>query len=303
MQLKYFAPGKPGGIALAALIALGLVGCGGGSEPATAQSPEIAQPAATDLAPAPGDEAAVADTSAADQKAAELAAREQELQAKQVELDLRERELAAQQAAAAAKPAPAPRPAASPRPAAQAAAAPPPPPPPPPPPVTVPSGTELSVQLGSAYSTKTAVVGDAASGTLAADLVVDGRRVARAGAPLRGTVTEVVSGSQKIGAVPALKIEFTQLTLADGSTASINARVAQKGASEKGRDTAKILGGTAAGAVIGHQVSHDKGAVIGGVIGAAGGAIAAQKTGTELEIAAGSVLPATLRASFEYRGP
>jgi hypothetical protein len=254
----------------------------------------------TEPAPAPVEEAAVADTSAADQKAAELEAREKELQAKQVELELREREIAAQQAAAPAKPAPAPRPAASPKPAAQAAAA---PPPPPPPPVTIPSGTELSVQLASGYSTKTAVVGEAASGTLAADLVVDGRRVARAGAPLRGTVTEVVSGSQKIGAVPSLKIEFTQLTLADGSTAAINARVAQKGASEKGRDTAKILGGTAAGAVIGHQVSHDKGAVIGGVLGAAGGAIAAKKTGTELEIAAGSVVPATLRASFEYRGP
>jgi len=301
MQSKYFAPGKPGGIALSALIVLGLAGCGGGSEPATAQSPAATQPSVTEPTPAPVEEAAVADTSAADQKAAELEAREKELQAKQVELELRERELAAQKAAAPVKPAPAPRPAASPKPAAQAAAAP--PPPPPPPPVTIPSGTELSVQLASGYSTKTAVVGEAASGTLAADLVVDGRRVARAGAPLRGSVTEVVSGSQKIGAVPSLKIEFTQLTLADGSTAAINARVAQKGASEKGRDTAKIVGGTAAGAVIGHQVSHDKGAVIGGVLGAAGGAIAAKKTGTELEVAAGSVVPATLRASFEYRGP
>lgn len=302
MQMKHFAHGKPAGFALSALIALGLAGCGGGSEPATAQSPAVAEPSVTEPAPAPGDEATVADTSAADQKAAELEAREKELQAKQVELELRERELAAQQAAVPAKPAPAPKPAASPKPATQApaaAAA----PPPPPPPVTVASGTELSVQLASGYSTKTAVVGEAASGTLAADLVVDGRRVARAGAPLRGTVTEVVSGSQKIGAVPSLKIEFTQLALADGTTAAINARVAQKGESEKGRDTAKILGGTAAGAVIGHQVSHDKGAVIGGVLGAAGGAIAAKKTGTELEIAAGSIVPATLRAPFEYRGP
>lgn len=300
MQSKYFTSSTPAGVALAAMIAFGLTACGGGSKPPAEQPLASAQPAANE--PTPGDDAQAVASGGEDQKAAELAAREQELQAKQVELELRERELAAQQAAAQARPAPAPKPAATPKPAASApaaAAA----PPPPPPPVSIPTGTELSVQLASGYSTKTAVVGEAASGTLAADLVVDGRRVAKAGAPLRGTVTEVVSGSQKIGAVPALKIEFTQLTLADGSTAAINARVAQKGESEKGRDTAKILGGTAAGAVIGHQVSHDKGAVIGGVIGAAGGAIAAKKTGTELEIAAGSVVPATLRAPFEYRGP
>ena len=303
MQSKLFTPSTPAGIVLASMIALGLTACGGGSKPPVEQPEVTAQPAASEPAPAPGGDALAAETANEDQKAAELAAREQELQAKQVELELRERELAAQQAAAQAKAAPAPKPAAKPKPAPQPVAAAAAPPPPPPPPVTIPSGTELSVQLASGYSTKTAVVGEAASGTLAADLVVDGRRVAKAGAPLHGAVTEVVSGSQKIGAVPALKIEFTQLTLADGTTAAINARVAQKGASEKGRDTAKILGGTAAGAVIGHQVSHDKGAVIGGVIGAAGGAIAAKKTGTELEIAAGSVVPAILRAPFEYRGP
>jgi hypothetical protein len=294
MQSKLPTSSTPAGLALAAMIALGLAACGGGSQPPADQPAAAAESAAT--------EPAAAETPVENPQAADLEAREKELQAKQVELELRERELAAQQAAAQAKPAPAPKPAATPKPAANApaaAAA----PPPPPPPVTIPSGTELSVQLASGYSTKTSVVGEAASGTLAADLVVDGRRVAKAGAPLRGTVTEVVSGSQKIGAVPSLKIEFTQLTLANGTTATINARVAQKGASEKGRDTAKILGGTAAGAVIGHQVSHDKGAVIGGVIGAAGGAIAAKKTGTELEIAAGSVVPATLRAPFEYRGP
>ena len=303
MPSRFSASGTPPALALAALFALGLAACGGGSGPPAGQEPAVSQPAATEPGPAPAEAGAAADTSAADQQAAELDAREKELQAKQVELELRERELAAQQAAAQARPAPAPKPVATPKPAAKAPAAAAAPPPPPPPPVTIPSGTELQVQLASGYSTKTAVVGEGTSGTLAADLVVDGRRVARAGAPLQGTVTEVVSGSQKIGAVPSLKIEFTQLTLADGTTAAINARVAQKGESEKGRDTAKILGGTAAGAVIGHQVSHDKGAVIGGVIGAAGGAIAAKKTGTELEIAAGSVVPATLRASFEYRGP
>jgi uncharacterized protein YcfJ len=112
----------------------------------------------------------------------------------------------------------------------------------------------------------------------------------------------VTSGSQKIGAVPALRIDFTQLVVADGTSTAINARAVQKGQSEKGRDTAKIAGGTAAGAIIGHQIDDDKGKVIGGVLGGAAGAIAAQKTGTEVELPAGSTLTATLRADFEYTG-
>jgi len=126
--------------------------------------------------------------------------------------------------------------------------------------------------------------------------------VARAGAPIRGTITEVTSGSAKIGAVPALKIDFTELVMADGSTMPINARINQKGQSEKGRDTAKIAGGTAAGAIIGHQINDGSGKVIGGIVGGAAGAIAAKKTGTEVEIPAGSVLQANVRREFVYSG-
>ena len=46
----------------------------------------------------------------------------------------------------------------------------------------------------------------------------------------------------------------------------------------------------------------NKGAIIGGVIGGVAGAIGAQKTGTEAEIAAGTVLPATVRTAFTYSG-
>jgi hypothetical protein len=160
----------------------------------------------------------------------------------------------------------------------------------------------LSVKLNSPYSTKTTVLGETVDAELAADLVVDGRRVARAGAPISGSVTEVTSGSKKIGAVPALKIDFTQLVVADGTTLPVSVRIMQKGQSEKGRDTAKIVGGTAAGAIIGHQIDDDKGKIIGGVLGGAAGAVAAQKTGTEVEIPAGTVLPANVRTAFEYKG-
>jgi hypothetical protein len=291
-------------LALVITAALAATGCGKSASP----------PEPTTTAPAP--EAAVAEATpeaapeaAADQAAAELAAREQELAAQAEELARREAELAEREAAAAQAAAARPAPGAKPAPAAKppAAAKPTPAPAPapaapPPPPVTVAAGTQLSVNLEDAYSTKTNAVGQPVSARLASDLVAGGRVVARAGAPIRGTITEVTSGSAKIGAVPALKIDFTELVMADGSTMAINARINQKGQSEKGRDTAKIAGGTAAGAIIGHQINDGSGKVIGGIVGGAAGAIAAKKTGTEVEIPAGSVLQANLRSEFVYSG-
>jgi hypothetical protein len=302
MHSKIPAPTFPVTLALAALVALGTAACGGPSAPpqeAAAPAAEDAQ--ATAAAETAAAEKAAAEQAAAEQAAADLAAREQELEAKRLELELRERELAAQQAAAAkaaAKPAAPVKTASAPKPAASAPAA----AAPPPPPVTVAAGTSVSVKLNTGYSTKTASLGEAVNAELASDLVVDGRRVAKAGAPISGTITEVTSGSRKIGAVPALKIDFTQLVVADGSTIPVAIRINQKGQSEKGRDTAKVAGGTAAGAIIGHQVDSGKGAVIGGVIGGVAGAIGAQKTGTEVELPAGSVHAANVRTAFTYTG-
>jgi hypothetical protein len=287
----------PAAVLLAGVSVFAIAACGSGS----ASQNAAANKAATAADSTPADAAA---TAAADQQAADLAAREQELARREAELQAK---LAAtaptpKPVSSAAK-APAPRPAA-PAPVATTASLKQPAPvaAPPPPPVTIPAGTQMSVKLNSAYSTKTTTLGETVNAELASDLVVDGRRVARAGAPISGTVTEVTSGSHKIGAVPALKIDFTQLVVANGSTSPVHVRVMQKGASEKGRDTAKIAGGTAAGAIIGHQVDHDKGKVIGGILGGAAGAVAAHKTGTEVEIPAGSVVPANVRTAFNYDG-
>ena len=221
-------------LALVITAALAATGCGKSASPpepaTTAPAPEAAVTEAT-LEAAP--------EAAADQAAAELAAREQELAAQAEELARREAELAEREAAAAQAAAARPAPAAKPALAAKAPAAAKPTPAPapapaaaPPPPVTVAAGTQLAVNLEDAYSTKTNAVGQPVSARLASDLVAGGRVVARAGAPIRGTITEVTSGSAKIGAVPALKIDFTELVMADGSTMPINARINQKGQSE-----------------------------------------------------------------------
>jgi hypothetical protein len=151
------------------------------------------------------------------------------------------------------------------------------------------------VQLPAAISTKTARVGDRISANLTNDLVVDGKVIARAGALLQGSVTEVVSGSQKIGGTPTLGLTFDNLTLADGTDKMVNGTITQVAAkSDTGRDTAKIAGGAIAGGVIGHQVDGDKGKVIGALLGAAAGTVAAKKTGTEVELPAGTVIGFTL---------
>lgn len=221
-------------------------------------------------------------------KEEELARREAELALKEKEQELarREAELAKASAKPPAKKAAAPAPAPAPKQVASG-----------PKQYTVPAGTSLSVELPAAITTKTARVGDRVSAYLTSDLVVDGKVIAKSGALLQGSVSSVVSGSNKIGGTPELGLRFDNLTLADGSDTPVNGNVTQVAAkSDTGRDTAKIAGGAIAGAVIGHQVDGDKGKIIGGLLGAAAGAAAAKKTGTEVELPAGTVLGFTLNS-------
>jgi hypothetical protein len=166
----------------------------------------------------------------------------------------------------------------------------------------VPAGTPLAIEIVSPVSTKTAAVGNAVQGRLASDLVVGGRRAAAAGSAVSGTVTTVVSGSKKIGGTPTLGITFNSLAPNSGAPISISARLLQQGASDTGKDTAKVLGTTAAGAIIGHQVNHKNGAVVGGILGGAGGLAIAQNTGGEVSLAAGTVVSAPLDGAIQVAG-
>ena len=227
---------------------------------------------------------------------AELKAREEELNRQLAEMALKEKEkdLADREAALAkaSAPKPAPKPAAAPsKPAPKPA----------PTPVaagpktySVPAGTSISVQIPAEMSTKTAQVGQRFTANLTSDLVVNGVTVARAGAPVQGSVTEVISGSKTIGGKPTLALTFDNMTFAGGDM-PINGRLTQVAAkSDKAGDTAKIAGGAVAGGVVGHQFDSDQGKVIGAILGAAAGTAAAKKTGKEVVLPAGTVLGFTL---------
>ncbi len=231
---------------------------------------------------------------------ATLKAREEELARKEAELALREKEkeLADREAALTKASAPKPAPVVAKAPVEKPAK----PKPAPTPVVTgpkdyvVPAGTSLSVQLPAEISTKTARVGQRLTGNLTNDIVVDGKVVAKAGTPVQGSITEVISGSRTIGGKPTLGLSFDSLTF-EGGDRPINARITQVAKkSDKGRDTATIAGGAVAGGVIGHQLDSDQGKVIGAIIGAAAGTAAAKKTGKEVVLPAGTVVGMTLES-------
>jgi Glycine zipper 2TM domain len=205
-------------------------------------------------------------------------------------------------AAPAATPAPAATTAAAPKPATRPAVKPAPPAPQPKPMqvVIVPAGTTLALSLSTPLSSKTAKVGDPVGALLTDDVLVDGKTAIANGTRVAGTVVKVVSGSDKIGGTPTLAVSFDRLELPGGRDVPISGEITQKGKSDNTRDTVKIVGGTAAGAIIGDKViKGKKGKVIGGLLGGAVGAVAAQKTGTEVELAEGTALAVTLDVPVE----
>jgi hypothetical protein len=268
----------------AALAALLLAACGG--------------------TPAP-EEKPVAETPAAE---AELTAKEEELEQREAELALKEKEaeLAQREAALASKEQAAKKPTSTTRSTAstataaattpvktQAPAA--------PKPLIVPAGTRLSAELVTPVSTKTNRRGDRIEARVVSDVMVDGKVAVPTGTILSGTVTERVSGSKEIGATPKIGIAFDTMSPDADHAVSMSASLVQTGKSEGGKDTAKIAGGTVAGAVIGHQVDSDKGAVIGGLLGAAAGTAAAKNTGNEVDLPAGTVISVTLDNAVEMK--
>ncbi|MGH8251590.1 MAG: glycine zipper 2TM domain-containing protein [Steroidobacteraceae bacterium] len=262
------------------LAAFAVAGCG--------KKAESEDPAAVD----PAVQAQIDQDTELNTREEELARREAELALQEKEQDLARREAALAKGGSSSSPSPKPKakPPASPAPA------------PAPTPVaagpksyTVPAGTSISVQLPAEITTKTARVGDRLTANLTSDLVVDGKVIAKAGAPMQGEVTQVISGSKTVGGKPTLGLTFDNLTFADGGDRPVTGRITQIAEkSDRARDTAKIAGGAIAGGVVGHQVDSDKGKVIGAILGAAAGTAAAKRTGKEVILPAGTVIGITL---------
>ena len=145
---------------------------------------------------------------------------------------------------------------------------------------TIPSGTSVTVRIGSEISSASAKAGQAFEGSLAHNLVVEGKTVAHSGTPVHGKITHAKS-SGRLHAPGELTLRLTAIE-ADGHMQPVSSSAyAVKGKSHTKSNATKIGGGTAAGALIGGLAGGGKGAAIGAVAGAGAGTGVAAATGKE----------------------
>lgn len=164
-------------------------------------------------------------------------------------------------------------------------------------PLVVPSGTEITISLGSAIGSKISNPGDTFTGSVARDVMAGNAVAIPQGASISGTVTDAKPlGRFKGGAVLQVRLDSVQIKGADVPVQAAARSFSEKG---KGKRTAVLTGGGAAlGGIIGALAGGGKGAAIGAAAGAGAGAGGAAFTGNK-EI----VLQAESDLSFELSQP
>lgn len=157
--------------------------------------------------------------------------------------------------------------------------------------VEFPAGTKFTVRVSNELSSGHNHAGDAWEGVLTRDVVVNGKVVAKAGAPVRGKVTS----AQSSGRLKAPGILSVRLTSVNGKAVTTGT-LSRKGKSHTKSNATKIGGGAAAGALIGALAGGGKGAAIGTLAGAGAGTGVAAATG-KME----AVIPAESTLTFTSR--
>jgi len=158
--------------------------------------------------------------------------------------------------------------------------------------VTVPSGTTLAVRLDQTLSSETVRRGDSWQGVVTRPLIVDGREVIPSGATVEGTV--VAAEEARRGSRAKLELGVRAVRIGDRKTALNASSDPVIAGSPRARNLGAIVGGAAAGALIGEATSDNagKGAVIGGAL--ATGAVAASK-GYQVVLRDGTVMTFVVR--------
>ncbi|MBK9797979.1 MAG: hypothetical protein IPP58_16160 [Holophagaceae bacterium] len=163
--------------------------------------------------------------------------------------------------------------------------------------VEVPVGTKLEISLARELSTEKDQAGDAWEGTLASDVVQDGKLVWSAGSSARGVITQSAAAGRLSNGQGALGIRLTEI-----AGVGIDADTHVVVATAKGERNAKYIGGGAAlGALIGilsDKKNKNDHALGGAALGAAAGtALAAGTADTVIRI------PATKPVAFSLTAP
>src|SRR3982074_603436 len=163
---------------------------------------------------------------------------------------------------------------------------------------TVPAGTRITVRTDSQINSASAHVGQSFHANLVKDLVVDGKTIAKAGAPAKGKVAYAKS-SGRLHAPGQVTIRLTSIHLGDGKTLPVSTSgFGAKGKSHTKSNVTKIGGGAVAGALVGGLAGCGKGALIGTAVGAGAGTGVAAATGKEeASVPAEAALTCTARAN------
>jgi BON domain len=218
------------------------------------------------------------------------------------------------------KPAPivrqAPPPPADP-PTPEVAAAPPPPPPaqelppapPPPPPaptfhnITIPPGTTVPIRITETLDSATTQQGDLFTGTVAADVIVDGLVVIRQGTPVSGRVSAVQEAAHYKGS-SLLTIELTSINRRGEKLTVTTDPYSVKGKGRGANTAEKVGGGAAVGAILGGIIGGGKGAAIGAAAGGGVGAGANTITrGEQVQIPSESLIRFNLTNTLSLKVP
>jgi hypothetical protein len=161
---------------------------------------------------------------------------------------------------------------------------------------TIPSGTKLTVRLGSEITSTKAAAGQSFDATLARNLVVHSKTLAKEGARVRGKITSAKS-SGRLHAPGELTLRLTAVEINGKMVPISSSPYYAKGKSHTKGNVEKVGGGAAAGALIGALAGGGKGAAIGSVVGAGAGTGVAAATGKEE-----AVVPAETALTFTTTG-